>query len=72
MLAYSQNIRNAEVVDERFFEILIPHYEERTRDTSIPIMVRADMKKTLSYYKTERDKLNRKNQLHHSKIALPC
>jgi hypothetical protein len=54
-----------------FFTQLIQHYQERITDTSVPILVRADFRKTIQYYQSELDNLT-VAEFKHSINLLPC
>jgi hypothetical protein len=56
---------------KNFYIDIIQHYQQRITDKSIPVLVRATFKQTVSYYKTELEKILI-SELNHSQNLLPC
>lgn len=56
---------------EDFYIEMISHYENRIKDKSIPILIRAQFKQTLNAYKEKLQQLTFA-QFNHSQKLLPC
>lgn len=56
---------------EDFYKTMISHYEKRIADKSVPILVRADFKKTIEHFRCELGKLATINSFTFI-TALPC
>lgn len=56
---------------KNFYTELIRHYQQRITDKSIPILVRASFKQTITYYKSELEKILL-SEFNHSQNLLPC